>query len=243
MTIDNFKKMLKEEYGILTEDDRITSINTVEKQEYSALDMRDDEQTVGELAYQAMELSFGFKGKYAYLSNMAYSPFMMSGHWFLSAEHAFHFWKCKYREDARKFEAGNPESIESPYEARQEGRKVIMRDGWNEKRVAVMRAVLEAKFSQSVDANGDLLFDKLATTSGVLCEYNTWGDRFWGKCRINGHYEGANHLGKLLTELRDAYIANSNYEAPDVTLKFEHQSFPCGMRNRGVEDIVLGSLR
>lgn len=194
MTMEQFKKVLADEYDEIIEDDRITQINTMEKPSYTPLEMREDEISFAELVYQATEVPMGFRGRYAFLSNMAYSPFEMNGHWFLTAENAFHFWKCKYREDAMRFEAGNPASINDPYEAKKAGRKVVMRDNWNDIRVRVMEAVVEAKFSQNEN-----LAKRLLATEGIdLCENNTWNDTFWGKC--NG--VGENHLGKILCKVR-----------------------------------------
>lgn len=195
----------------LEEEEYTTNINTFVKPEYSMLEMRDDSglESFDELCGYSKKLEMGFKGKNYFLSNMAYAPFELKGHWFLTAEHAFHFWKCKYAKDAKRFEAGNPESIESAYAARQEGRNVIPRDNWAEVRVNVMKAVLEAKFSQNEE-----LKDKLIRTeAGTLCEYNNWGDEFWGKAlNKKGKYVGQNQLGVLLSELRDRYIEEKEAE-------------------------------
>lgn len=194
MTKEQLKKVIADEYDEIVVDDQITQINTMEKPDYTPLEMRDDEVSISELIFQATEVPMGFRGRYAFLSNMAYAPFEMNGHWFLTAEHAFHFWKCKYREDAIRFEAGNPSSINDPYEAKKVGRKVVMRDNWKDIRIRVMEAIIEAKFTQN-----EYLASRLLATEGIdLCENNNWGDTFWGKC--NG--KGENHLGKILCKVR-----------------------------------------
>lgn len=196
MKKSRFDNMLRENYDILTTDERITNINTLDRPVYSPLDMREDEISPEELIFLATPTTVGFRGKYAFLSNMAYTPFEMKGHWFLTAEHAFHFWKCKYADEAKLFDAENPDSIQNPYEAKRMGRKVVMRDNWKDIRVKVMEAVVRAKFEQN-----EHLIKKLIEMDGTICEDNNWNDRFWGK--VNG--EGENHLGQILTKIRDEW--------------------------------------
>lgn len=210
-----FRQMLNDEYDVITEDERITQIDTMTKVNYSPLDMRDDEISFNELAELCSEPTVGFRGKYAFLSNMAYSPFEMNGHWFLTAEHAFHFWKCKYADDAWKFDASNPNCVKNPYEARKLGRSIVMRDGWNDIRLRVMEAIVHAKFSQN-----EYLMDKLAEIRGEICEYNDWGDTFWGKSKVNGKWVGENHLGKILTKLVDEYQTEEWLEEADIQICF-----------------------
>lgn len=210
-----FNQMLINIYDEATEDDRITQIDTMTKIDYSPLDMREDEVSFDELVFQSTEPTVGFKGKYAFLSNMAYAPFEMKGHWFLTAEHAFHFWKCKYAEDAKRFEAGNPDCIQNPYDARREGRKVEMRDNWKDIRVRVMTAIVRAKFEQN-----EYLMEKLKATPGALCEYNEWGDAFWGKTKKDGRWVGENHLGIILSQIRDEAIVDDWMEEEDININF-----------------------
>ena len=216
MTKKEMKKLAQDLYAKICEEEYTTTINTFDKPEYSPLDMRDDEMSFAELVGLDEQLTMGFKGKFAYLSNMSYAPFEMNGHWFLTAEHAYHFWKCKYKDEAMQFECSNPNSISDPYAARAAGHKVKIRDNWDQIKVKVMRNILEAKFSQN-----EYLLEKLSKeTSGVICEYNTWGDKFWGKAKVEGHYEGRNELGKLLTELRDAYMTEERLEEEDINIYF-----------------------
>jgi predicted NAD-dependent protein-ADP-ribosyltransferase YbiA (DUF1768 family) len=46
------------------------------------------------------------------------------------------------------------------------------------------------------------------TGNEELCEFNTWGDTFYGVC--NG--VGKNILGKLLMEIRDEEIRKDKFE-------------------------------
>ena len=74
------------------------------------------------------------------------------------------------------------------------GKKVRLRDGWNDKRILFMERVLEAKFRDP-----ELRALLLATEDAELVEGNTWNDTFWGVCKGNGR----NELGKALMRLRD----------------------------------------
>lgn len=87
----------------------------------------------------------------------------------------------------------------SPYAAKQLGKAparggvVVLRDGWTDMRLSVMRAALKQKFAHR--AYAELL---LATGDAELVAGNAWGDTFCGVCRGRG----MNWLGKLLMEIR-----------------------------------------
>ncbi len=82
------------------------------------------------------------------------------------------------------------------YQAKRLGRKLPVREDWNDMRLEVMRELLAIKF-----APGTVLAAKLlATGYQKLVEGNTWNDKFWGVCLRTG--EGENHLGRLLMEQR-----------------------------------------
>lgn len=80
------------------------------------------------------------------------------------------------------------------YTAKRMGKRVQMREDWDEVKLAIMQDVVRLKFTQNPD-----LMKRLRATSGELIEGNTWGDTYWGIC----HKIGENHLGKILMALRD----------------------------------------
>jgi len=87
-----------------------------------------------------------------------------------------------------------------PLESKRLGRKVALRNDWNEVKINIMKDSLFYKFSS--DAS---LRDKLVGTGEIeLIEDNTWNDKFWGVS--NG--KGRNCLGKLLMSLRDELKGN-----------------------------------
>ncbi len=157
MTKAQMKANLKEQYAILMEDEQITQINTMEKPEYSPLDMRDDEINFNELAYLCSKPSVGFKGRQAYLSLGYTSPIEIKGHWFLTAGHALLFYRCKYACDAVKYEAGKPNSINDYRDAVKASRKDIIRANWSQIAEAYCYAIIEQKFRQNEELAAKLI--------------------------------------------------------------------------------------
>ena len=89
----------------------------------------------------------------------------------------------------------------TPGKAKQLGRKVTMRENWNEIKVKVMFCLLEIKF----EAGGNWRKKLDATKGNDLVEWNWWHDNFWGKCKCEAckDIEGKNMLGRLLMKIRD----------------------------------------
>jgi hypothetical protein len=69
-----------------------------------------------------------------------------------------------------------------------------------------MGEIVRAKFEQ----NPNLAEKLLSTQDAYLEEGNTWGDRTWGT--VNG--AGANHLGRILMEIRNE-MYNANFKVFD----------------------------
>ena len=86
-------------------------------------------------------------------------------------------------------------NLEQIKEAKALGKKVTMRQDWNEVKLQVMWNLIYEKFTR----NRKLYTALLSTGEAHIEETNWWGDKFWGTCKG----EGENHLGKLLMKLRD----------------------------------------
>lgn len=123
-----------------------------------------------------------FTGEFYFLSNF----YMTNGK---SVEHYFQASKFRDREYAEWV-------LDSRYprEAKQRGRKGILRPEWDQVRLGVMERLLRVKFQDPT-----LRAKLMATSPRHLEEGNHWGDRFWGT--VNGI--GENHLGRLLMKIRD----------------------------------------
>lgn len=132
-----------------------------------------------------------FKDEYDFLSNFYLAPVQYGGYKFSSSEAAFQAAKCPER-------MGEFVSL-NPSQSKRLGRKLPLRDDWEEVKDAVMYEICHMKFFQ----NADLREKLLATGDAELIEGNTWGDRVWGVC--DG--VGQNRLGKILMRIR-AEFAN-----------------------------------
>jgi ribA/ribD-fused uncharacterized protein len=137
-----------------------------------------------------------FQVEYRFLSNFYQHAFHWAGLRWPTAEHAYQLAKT------------GPDKIKlyyidfcklTPGQARRNGRNLPIRPDWNDVRIGIMREIRYCKFKQPVLAK--ML---LATEDRLLIEGNAWGDQFWGMTRVHDSYIGANHLGTLLMEVRDA---------------------------------------
>lgn len=130
-----------------------------------------------------------FNGEHRWLSNFWPAQVELDGDVYPTVENAYQAAKT-----AQLFRA--PFMRCKPHEAKQGGKRVLIREDWNEVRVDVMRKLIQQKF-----ALGSHLGNKLLATGDTeLIEGNTWGDTFWGVC--NG--VGKNNIGKLIMEQREA---------------------------------------
>ena len=130
-----------------------------------------------------------FEGQHWFLSNFSHSAVYLGGLYAPTVEHAFQAAKTE-RYSIRKRILETPH----PAEAKKLGRRVPLRDDWEEIKLWIMEDLLYQKFN-GADA---LRWQLLDTGEATLIEGNTWGDKFWGVC--GG--EGENRLGHLLMKVR-----------------------------------------
>lgn len=132
-----------------------------------------------------------FTGRHWYLSNFYPCNVCYEGVVYPSSEHAFVAAKSTDMRD-REYIA----TITTAGKAKQYGRRLTLRDGWNDIRVDIMTDIVRIKFDSNVDLQ-ELL---LSTGDKQLIEGNYWGDTFWGQCPVG---TGENNLGKILMEIRN----------------------------------------
>jgi len=130
-----------------------------------------------------------FRGKYGFLSNFYERPVFYDGITYQNNEAAFQAQKTLDIEERKQF------ADLSPSVAKRKGRKVTLRNDWEEVKFDVMLEICRAKFTQ----NQDLAEKLLATGDEELIEGNTWGDRIWGMVDCTGK----NWLGKILMQIRE----------------------------------------
>lgn len=136
-----------------------------------------------------VEVVHFFRGKFSFLSNHYERPVEFEGLVYQNNESAFQAMKCKNENDRKKF-------IKlSGKDAKTQGRKVKLREDWEEVKEDYMYRISLAKFTQHKDLR-ELL---LQTGNTHLEEGNFWGDTFWGT--VCG--EGENKLGKILMRVRE----------------------------------------
>ena len=133
-----------------------------------------------------------FQGEYRWLSNfwLCDNGVVYEGYAYSSVEHAYQASKTLVLEERRVFQNSNI----TPGQAKRAGRKVTIREDWNEVKLKIMGNLVHQKFTDL-----DLAKKLIATGDVKLVEGNKWGDKFWGVC--NG--EGENNLGKILMNVRE----------------------------------------
>lgn len=135
-----------------------------------------------------------FRGQHEFLSNFyvfenpIYDEFRLD---YLTVENAYQAHKTTDKRERMRIRHL------PPGKAKTEGRKLGIRDDWEEIKVVVMLGFLTQKFLY----NPDLRRKLLATKGNDLIEGNNWHDYFWGVCAGRGD----NHLGKLLMGLRKTF--------------------------------------
>jgi ribA/ribD-fused uncharacterized protein len=138
-----------------------------------------------------------FDGQYRFLSNfwlcrltvISCFPDNHTSYIAPSIEHAFQALKATSIQDFQKILL-----METPSQAKWEGRKIPIRKDWEDVKLDVMESLLRVKF-----ADLELKQLLLATGTAKLIEGNFWGDTYWGVCAGIGR----NNLGKLLMKIRD----------------------------------------
>lgn len=150
-----------------------------------------------------MAIRFGRRsGKYACFSNFFEAPIRCEGMVFGTSEALWQALKTLDKEERLKFTYLNPS------EAKRLGRRVKLREDWEDVKYNYMVAVLELKFKQHPDLQEILL----STGDEELIENTTgWHDNIWGDCNCAKcrDIKGRNLLGKALMEVRD-YIRNED---------------------------------
>lgn len=144
---------------------------------------------------------FGFFEDYRFLSNFHKCDIHYDGERFPSSEHAYMCAKCKNIETVNYEKHYNGLSVGlirlmSCSEVKKWGRKVELRDDWEQIKVGVMLQINLDKYIRNIELREKLL----ATGDKILIESNSWGDSFWG-FDVDKN-KGENNLGKILMNVR-----------------------------------------
>lgn len=137
---------------------------------------------------ETMDKIDNFSKEYHFLSNFYPTKIFYQELEYDSSEAAFQAMKCKNISDRKKFVGLNPS------EAKRLGRKILLREDWNNVKDRIMYEICTIKF-----VNQQLKRKLLATGNAYLEEGNSWNDTYWGT--TNGI--GKNVLGKILMRIRE----------------------------------------
>ena len=129
-----------------------------------------------------------FRDRYSFLSNFYEKPVEYNGLVYNNNEAAFQAQKSMDMSERLVFTDMNAPS------AKKHGRKIRLRNDWEQVKNTIMYEICLEKFKQ----NPDLRQKLLDTGNAHLEEDNCWGDREWGT--VNG--VGKNKLGKILMRVR-----------------------------------------
>jgi len=140
---------------------------------------------------------YRFIGEYDFLSNFYPCTIIFEGIRYSSVEHAYVASKTLDKQFRKKIahltakDAGLVKKL---------GRKCRLRPGWEEMKLRLMKDFLIQKYTQD-----EFKKKLLETGDQEVIEGNYWHDNYWGDCLCEKceSIEGSNHLGKLLTEIRE----------------------------------------
>lgn len=134
-----------------------------------------------------------FRDEYWFLSNFYPCSIKTSVGTFTCVESAFQSQKDLTR--SKEFISLNGK------QAKALGRRVTLRDDWQDIKLELMYKIVKAKFVQHPD-----LAEKLIAIKSPIVETNYWKDCYWGVC----YGVGENHLGKILMRVRDELSKDTN---------------------------------
>lgn len=142
-----------------------------------------------------------FDGKYAFLSNFFYAPFVYDGIIYPTNEHFFQAMKTLDQEKRKQIA-----EAKTPCAAKRMGRQVQLREDWEQVKYTAMRVGVERKF----DAHPGLAEKLIATGDAILIEGNSWHDNTWGSCFCPkcAAIAGKNWLGEILMERRKELVSD-----------------------------------
>lgn len=135
-----------------------------------------------------------FSDEYDFLSNFYDCSVEYEGITYLSSEAAFQAAKTLDMKEREEF------STLSASKAKAKGRKIQIREDWEEVKFNIMYEIIKNKFLQ----NPHLLQKLMATGNAELIEGNWWHDNIWGACKCDkcASQFKSNQLGKILMLFR-----------------------------------------
>lgn len=145
-----------------------------------------------------------FKEEHAFLSNFELCKVTLDGVDYPSVENAYQAAKLNIPNNlilTNIIRTDNGFDTCTAKQSKRLGRKVILRDDWDEIKDDIMYDLVKQKFSRNTKLKSMLM----STGDRELVEGNWWHDNYWGDCSCSKCYdiEGKNKLGKILMRVRD----------------------------------------
>lgn len=156
---------------------------------------------IGDRRFESCSVIYKVDGEYGDLSNMSNGlPLLVNGITVKSSEALYQACKFPHEPDWQQDILEAPHAMQCKMKARKTGRPKNVRPDWLQINVSVMRWVLRVKLACHPQRMAALL---RWSGTGPFVEQSR-KDPFWGAIETKpGILEGENHLGRLLTELRD----------------------------------------
>lgn len=143
-----------------------------------------------------MEIFFWSEQKFSKFSNFSKTPMVIDGKQWDTVEHFFQAMKTEDEQQQERIR-----KTSNPKEAKKLGRKVTLRQDWEQVRYLIMLKALRVKFS--TEPLKSLLLD---TKDAVIYEDSPY-DMVWGTGVRGGVGKGRNLLGKAIMQVRDEMLA------------------------------------
>jgi ribA/ribD-fused uncharacterized protein len=134
-----------------------------------------------------------FQGEYRWLSNFAICVVVIDGKTYPSTENAYQAAKTVIDSERLPFQ------FMTAGQAKRSGKRVAMRNDWDDIKISVMEDITRQKYSRNPFKS-----KLLETGNQEIQEGNTWGDTFWGICKGKGE----NNLGKIIMKIREELQTN-----------------------------------
>ncbi len=139
-----------------------------------------------------------FRDEYAFLDNLYPVDIVFEGLVYPCAESAFQASKLMDNTERKRFVSYSRDK------ARMVGSRITPYEGWEDKKLTVMETLLKEKFLQYPELRRKLL----ETGERKLIAGNKKGQTFWGTDLTT--WEGQNHLGEILMNIRTMIIEEVN---------------------------------
>ena len=150
-------------------------------------------------------IAFNSYNEHFILSNMFPVTITYKGMTFYGVDHLFHYLLYYQHPDIQSKIMKKAKGICANYQAKKisEENKELIKDITDSQQINLLKKCMRLKYEQSEHCRNYLK----DTKDKELVEYAFWNDTFWGCILKNGKYEGENHTGKILMELRKELLS------------------------------------